>query len=175
VSGPVAVLGFQRGRPGSGAALAALNLELAAALRADGLLDYQPVQHTAEPERVCAYWLWVDWAAREALWQAPPEPLRRFRAAAEPVWADPPAVGRYRWRPGPAPAFCPPDGRVRLLPVPVGAARPEPGTDPAAGPGRLLAADDPAAPSWWWRPAGGQKAGTDTWQPCAPPPGRRPT
>ena len=168
--GPVAVLGFQQGRPGTAAALAELNRQLAAGLAAPGLLDYQVVQDAARPERFCAYWLWGDRADREALWAAPPEPLRRFRAAAEPLWAAPPTVLRYRWEPAPPAAFCPDGGTVRLVPaVPPPPAAPE----PPPPPGRLLAPAEPGAPAWVWQPGGtGPPAGGTTWHPCGSVPER---
>lgn len=163
---PVAVLGFQQGRPGTAAALAELNRALAAELAAAGLLAYQPVQNAARPERFCAYWLWADWAAREALWQAPPPPLRRFRAGAEPLWAAPPEVHRYRWEPAPAPAFCPPGQVVRLAPAD--------GAGPPELPARLLAPDEPGVPARVWQLAGAPRTDAD-WHPCGPAPERRPT
>lgn len=155
---PTAVLGFQQGRPDSAGELTRLNQELAAGLAADGLLDYQVLRDAARPERFCAYWLWADWDAREALFAAPTEALARFRAAAEPLWAAPPVVLRYAWEPGPPPAFCAAGSTVRLTPaVPV---RPEP-------PARLLAPVQPGAPAWTWQPDGtGPPAGGTTWQPC---------
>ncbi len=167
MTAPVAVLGFQLGRPGTAAELAALNRALAAELAAAGLLDYQPVQDGSRPERFCAYWLWADWHAREALWRAPPAPLRRFRAAAEPLWAEPPAVHRHRWEPGPPPAFCPADRVVRLEPA--GTGRPD-------FPARLLAPGEPGAPAWVWRLAGADPPPTGAaWHPCGPALERRPT
>lgn len=164
---PTAVLGFQQGRPGSAEELAGLNQELAAALAAErpaGLLDYQVVQDAARPERFCAYWLWADWDAREALFAAPAGPPARFRAAAEPLWSEPPVVVRYTWQPEPPPVFCAAGGTVRLTPTaPV---RPEP-------PARLLAPVQPGSPVWIWQPGGtGPPAGGTNWHPCGTTPER---
>jgi hypothetical protein len=114
---PVAILGFQRGLPGTGPRLAELNTELGRALSAPGLLRYQVLVHSAQPERICVYWLWRRGADRDGLWAAPTAPLTEFWKLSRPLWAADPEVGRYHWRPSADRDLCPPHAAVRLTPL----------------------------------------------------------
>lgn len=116
---PIVVLGHQWARPGAGADLTALNVELAATMStADptphGLLAYQPLGNVSNPDRTCVYWLWRGAQDRDETWADPPDALRRFWRLARPLWRDEPVVGRYVWSPVPVRVLCPRDSQVAL-------------------------------------------------------------
>jgi quinol monooxygenase YgiN len=95
----VAVLGRQFARPGEGAELLRLNVVLGRALSVPGLLRYQVLVRSDDETELCVYWLWRDFADREAVWADPPAALTGFWASAKPLWRKDPDVRRYRWEP----------------------------------------------------------------------------
>ncbi|MBS2966755.1 hypothetical protein KGA66_27210 [Actinocrinis puniceicyclus] len=113
-STPVAVLGFQCARPGAGAELTRLNVELGMALSIPDLMRYQVLVREGDDCALCVYWLWRDIAHRDAVWADPPAALSGFWAAARPLWRADPDVRRFQWKPAQDRDLCPAGSGVVL-------------------------------------------------------------